>query len=96
MFISDSDNLNINENQNYKNDVSFGNNFSTPSNKDDNDDEILLKKYNEVKKLHKLFDENIALKNEIKYLNEEILNIKNINKINKKLYNNQKYKFDKN
>ena len=96
MFISDSDNLNINENQNYKNDVSFGNNFSTSSNKDDNDDEILLKKYNEVKKLHKLFDENIALKNEIKYLNEEILNIKNINKINKELFNNQGYKFDEN
>ena len=113
MFISESNNLIINKNKNNRNDFSFENNFSNSSKIEnneinfeqnqievnDNDDEILSKKYNEVKKLHKLFDENIELKNEIKYLNEEILNIKNINKINKELINNQGsqiYYFDEN
>ena len=101
MFISESNNLIINK-KNNRNKFSFENNNSdflkTESNEINtgqnqieyiDDDEILSKKYNEVKKLHKLFDENIELKNEIKYLNEEILNIKNINKINKELINNQ-------
>ena len=113
MFISESNNLIINKNKNNRNDFSFENNFSNSSKIEnneinfeqnqievnDNDDEILSKKYKEIKKLHKLFDENIELKNEIKYLNEEILNIKNINKINKELINNQGsqiYYFDEN
>ena len=113
MFISESNNLIINKNKNIRNDFSFENNFSNSSKIEnneinfeqnqievnDNDDEILSKKYKEIKKLHKLFDENIELKNEIKYLNEEILNIKNINKINKELINNQGsqiYYFDEN
>ena len=113
MFISESNNLIINKNKNNRNDFSFEHNFSDSSkieNKEinfehnqiednDNNDEILSKKYKEIKKLHKLFDENIELKNEIKYLNEEILNIKNINKINKELINNQGsqiYYFDEN
>ena len=113
MFISESNNLIINKNKNNRNDFSFENNFSNSSKIEnneinfeqnqievnDNDDEILSKKYKEIKKLHKLFDENIELKNEIKYLNEEILNVKNINKINKELINNQGsqiYYFDEN
>ena len=113
MFIYKSNNLIINKNKNNRNDFSFENNFSNSSKIEnneinfeqnqievnDNDDEILSKKYKEIKKLHKLFDENIELKNEIKYLNEEILNIKNINKINKELINNQGsqiYYFDEN
>ena len=115
MFISESNNLIINKkkNKNNRNDFSFEYNNSDSSKignneinfeqnqieDNDNDEEILSKKYNEIKKLHKLFDENIELKKEIKYLNEEILNIKNINKINKELINNQGsqiYYFDEN
>ena len=53
------------------------------------EDEILSMKYNEVKKLHKLFDENILLKKEIKQLKEEIESIKNINKANIELINSK-------
>ena len=53
------------------------------------DDEILSMKYNEVKKLHKLFDENALLKKEIKQLKKEIENIKNINKDNNEEINSK-------
>ena len=115
ILISAPNNLSINKKQNNRNDFSFENNYSYSPNRqrnainfeqnqiednnNDNDDEILSRKYNEVKKLHKLFDENIELKNEIKYLNEEMLNIKNINNINKELINSQGskiYYFDEN
>ena len=108
MIISAQNDLIINKKQNNRNDFSFENNYSYSSNvinfeqnqiENNDDNEILSRKYNEVKKLHKLFDENIELKNEIKYLNEEILNIKNINKINKELINSQGskiYYFDEN
>ena len=102
-FVSEVDNLNINKTDRYQNRdpiilspsnspekrsrfLNFNQNII---NEDDYDDEILTMKYNEVKKLHKLFDENIELKNEIKLLKKEIENIKNINKVNVDIINSK-------
>ena len=108
LFIPKNVNLTINENSIYSNNFpkyfkskqkseefnSFKNIID--ENNDDDDDEILTKKYNEVKKLHKLFDENIELKKEIKFLKEEISEIKNINKIDIELINNKNSKLYEN
>ena len=102
-FVSEVDNLNINKTDRYQNRdpiilspsnspekrsrfLNFNQNII---NEDDYDDEILTMKYNEVKKLHKLFDENLELKNEIKLLKKEIENIKNINKVNVDIINSK-------
>ena len=102
-FVSDIDNLNINKTDRYqKRDPIILSPSNSPKkrsrflnfnqniiNEDDYDDEILTMKYNEVKKLHKLFDENLELKNEIKLLKKEIENIKNINKVNVDIINSK-------
>ena len=106
LFIPKNVNLTINENSIYSNDFpkyfktkqknEEFNSFKNIINENDEDEQILTKKYNEVKKLHKLFDENIELKKEIKYLKEEISQIKNINKINIDLINNKNIKLYEN
>ena len=93
----ENDDLNINDEQLYSHE--FTDNFNSSSsskrnsknifNENNYDDEIISKKYQEVKKLHRLFDENIQLKKEIKNLKDEIANIKNINEINSNLINNK-------
>ena len=105
LFIPKNVNLTINENSIYSN--NFPKYFKSKQKSEEinsfkniidenNDDDILTKKYNEVKKLHKLFDENIELKKEIKFLKEEISEIKNINQINIELINNKNSKLYEN
>ena len=100
-IISERNNLNINEEQRHPKKFlsTFSSSQSTKRRNnltksyqnifDEDDDVILTKKYNEIKKLHKLFDENIELKKQIKLLKEEITDINNINKTNLEIINNK-------
>ena len=100
-IISERNNLNINEEQRHPKKFlsTFSSSQSTKRRNnltksyqnifDEDDDVILTKKYNEIKKLHKLFDENIELKKQIKLLKEEIIDINNINKANLEIINNK-------
>ena len=102
ILLPETDDLNINDEQLYSHE--FTDNFNSSSsskrnsknifNENNYDDEIISKKYQEVKKLHRLFDENIQLKKEIKNLKDEIANIKNINEINSNLINNKSSKLN--